>query len=207
MLEKGSVTGLQIELIDMNREFLRLVTDPAVRSLPNLLGMTGTLLRELQNLTPDQLDTVASTPILLAEFTPFPGLAAMGEVADTPPLPCGLAPIWQNEAEGFANRLLACIWQVAKHDNLLTAFCIGVDPDCHRRLANLSFSTINQSSAYSLRCLRVRLADHSGFWTDLLSHVRHGTVEQQTASRLAIIPLCVAHSGFPVSTPHRPRYF
>ena len=207
MSEKRPDTGFQCQLIDMNKEFLRLLTDPANMATNNLFGLAPEVLAGLRKFSASQLDRVAAVPILLTEFEPLPGLPEFSSVADTPALPVGVSPAWQREAEAFANRLLACIWQSARQDHLLTAFCIGIDPDRHRRIAESSFASISQSSERTLRCLRVRLGSHPTFWNDLLLSILHGTDDQQVASRLAMIPLSVAHAGLPTTTADRPRYF
>jgi len=207
MSEERPETCFQRELIDMNREFLYLVTHPMVGGVKNLLGMPEDTLIQLRQLSATQLDTVAGAPILLPEFVPLPGLAPFDSVADATPLPRELPSAWEREAEGFANRLLACIWQASRQNRLLTAFCIGIDLECYRQLAELSFRTISQSSDRTLSCLRFRLADHPFFWRDLIQYIRHGTEDQKTASRLAMIPLSVAHAGLPTRTTDSPRYF
>ena len=207
MLEKQPETGFQRELIDINKEFLSLITDSSVAAAPEVLGLTGQVLASLRGLTPAELNAIATAPLLLAEFTPLPGLADPAQVAEQPALPAGIPARWQRDAEGFANRLLACIWQAARHENLLTALCIGIEPERYRQLAALSFRTISQRSELTLRCLRVRLAAHPNFWNELISMIRHGSESQQAISRLAMIPLSVAHSGLPTTTSDHPRYF
>jgi len=207
MLEKRPDTDFRRQLTDMNKEFLRLLTDPATAATHNLLGLAPEAIAGLRHLSAAQLDRVAAVPVLLAEFEPLPGLPEFASVADAAPLPAGVSPSWQREAEAFANRLLACIWQSARQDHLLTAFCIGIDPDRHRRIAESSFGSISHSSERTLRCLRVRLGSHPTFWSDLILSIRQGTDDQQVASRLAMIPLSVAHSGLPTTTANRPRYF
>jgi hypothetical protein len=199
--------GFRRELIDINREFLRLATDPAVGGIPSLLGLPATTLANLRALSPLELDAVAETPLLLVEFHPLPGLSSYDSIADSPPFPPDLPANWRREAEGFANRLLACIWQATRQDRLLTTFCIGIDTERHRKLADLSFGRISQNSATALRSLRVRLADHPSFWNDLVHSIRSGNPTQQNASRLAMIPLTIASSGLPTSTSECPRYF
>ena len=207
MLEERPEMGFRSQLTDINREFLMLLTADAVAALPEVFGFGKGALDQLRHLSGAQIDRIAEAPILLAEFEPLPGLCGPAAVADAPPLPGGLPAIWQREAEAFANRLLACIWQAARQDQLMTAFCIGVDPDRHRRIAALSFRAISQSSEGTLRCLRVRLGRHPTFWADLLRSVRQGSDHQQLVSRLAMIPLSVANNALPTSTADRPRYF
>jgi hypothetical protein len=207
MLDERSDTDFRRQLADINREFLRLLIDPSVAAVPGLFGLGGPALAELRHLSVAQLREIAAAPILLAEFEPLPGLPDCSSVADAPALPGGLPAAWQREAEAFANRLLACIWQAARQDRLFTAFCIGVDRDRHRRIAELSFRSISHSSEGTLRCLRVRLGAHARFWRDLVRSVRDGTSDQQTISRLAIIPLSVSINALPTTTTDRPRYF
>jgi hypothetical protein len=199
--------GFHVELIDINKEFLNLATDPRVSGFSSVLGVPAPLLTRLRALTPNHLDAVAATPLLLAEFVPLPGVSSNDSVAEASPLPLGLPPGWLREADGFANRLLTCIWQATRQDRLLTAFCIGIDASQHRKLADLSFRRISENSGKALQCLHLRLSDHVPFWHDLVESTQQGSADKLTACRLAMIPLTLAGPDFPTSTSNCPRYF
>ena len=180
---------------DINLAFLQVLTHPATRGLPHLLGLDGAILETLHRLDTDQLHKVARCPLLLAEFSSIPGAIQ----------PCGVAeprqPVdsagkqwgkeWQSELNSFADRLLTCLWQAARHDTLLAAFCIGIDAAKCSELAHLSFTKISRCSDQAAGCLQVRLGSHPNFWADLIRTARSGTRSQQTASRLAGIQLSI----------------
>jgi hypothetical protein len=195
-----------MELTEINREFLALATDARVAAVPRLFGLAPDILNPLRQLTSGQLDAIAATPLLLAEFAPLPG-PNNGLIEESVPLPGDLPPGWRRDADGFANRLLTCIWQATRQDNLLTAFCIGIDSERQQALAGLSFSRISQLAGRSLDGLRMRLAAHPSFWSDLIRSVRRGTDAQLTACRLAMIPLSLADAELPTRTQTCPRYF
>jgi hypothetical protein len=110
---------------------------------------------------------------------------------------------WQLELQGFASRLLTCVWQTARRDRLLTAFFIGVNRQLSRELSQLSFSHICKCSPEAAATLQVRLADHPRYWPDLMRFTRSGTEAQQVASRLAQIQLAIGQQ-WPQQT--APRY-
>jgi hypothetical protein len=206
MLSKPPELAFQMELTEINREFLALATDVRVATASNLFGLAADILGPLRELTSGQLDAIAATPLLLAEFAPLPG-PGTGLIEEVPPLPGNLSMAWRRDADGFANRLLTCIWQATRQDALLTAFCIGIDIERQQALAGLSFSHISQLAGRSLNGLRMRLAAHPSFWTDLIRSVRRGTDAQLTACRLAMIPLSLADAELPTRTQSCPRYF
>ncbi len=206
MSPKPPELGFHVELTEINREFLALATDSRVTAVPDLFGLAPATLNSLRELTSGQLDAIAGTPLLLAEFVPLPG-PGTALIEESLPLPGNLSAAWRRDADGFSNRLLTCIWQATRQDNLLTAFCIGIDSERRQALAGLSFSRIGQLTGRSLNGLRMRLAAHPSFWTDLIRSVRRGTDEQLTACRLAMIPLSLADAELPTRTQTCPRYF
>jgi hypothetical protein len=176
---------------DINMAFLRILTHPDTRGLPGLLGLDGALLEALHLLDVAQLKKVALVPVLLAEFQTIPGASQPAGVAEAANVPAVVGEGWEREVSGFADRLLTCLWQSARHDPRMAAFCIGIDTDKCRELANLSFSKISRCSGYAAVYLQARLGSHPRFWHDLIRTVRSGNTVQQTASRLAGIQLSV----------------
>ena len=178
------------EIVDINREFLRLLVDDLTCGASGVLGLDGGIVSALRRLESSQLEKISRTPVLLVEFSPFPGLC---EIRDIPAKAKTFAdPVWQQELKSFADRLLTCIWQTARRDQLMTSLFIGINRDRCRVLADMSFSHLSQYSGQSLGSLQVRLADHPGFWPDLIRFVQNGNREQRVVSRLAAIQLSVA---------------
>jgi len=176
---------------DINMAFLRVLTHPDTRGLPGLLGLDGAVLEALHVLELPQLRKVASSPVLLAEFSSIPGVSHAAGVAESSRLAAMVGERWEREVQGFADRLLTCLWQAVRHDPLLAAFCIGFDTNKCNELASLSFSKISRCSGHAASCLQARLASHPRFWQDLIRTVRSGSSAQQTASQLAGIQLSV----------------
>jgi hypothetical protein len=176
---------------DINMAFLRVLTHPETRGLPGLLGLDGAVLEALHLLDESQLRKVALSPVLLAEFNTIPGVSQPVGVAEATSPVAVVGERWDREVNRFADRLLTCLWQSARHDPLLAAFCIGFDTNKCRELASLTFSKISRCSGHAAACLQARLGSHPRFWQDLIRTVRTGSSAQQTASQLAGIQLSV----------------
>jgi hypothetical protein len=192
------------EIFDINREFLRLLVNDVTCGATGALGLDGGIVSALRRLESSQLEKISRAPLLLVEFSPFPGLC---EVRDMPARSKSFAATaWQLELKSFADRLLTCIWQTARRDQLMTSLFIGIDRDRCRALADMSFSHLSRYSGQAVDTLRVRLADHPGFWPDLIRFVQSGNREQRVVSRLAAIQLSVARDWSGSSERHKLRY-
>ena len=190
MLSTAPAAAAALAVIaDINRDFLRLLVHPATRKHGDLLGLQQPLLDGLRRLDSDQLQRVADVPVLLAEFTM---LRAPAGVADDGYAAAQIADDWLQELRSFADRLLTCIWQATRHDELMAAFCIGCNTDKRAALAELSFAAIRRLSGRSAHSLRVRLATHPCVWSDLIRSVRSGNSTQQMVAQLAVIQLSLA---------------
>jgi hypothetical protein len=208
----GLAADLVIELAEIaniNREFLRLLASPAVAENHSLLGLDGGVLGALRSLSPAQLDRIAAAPQLLAEFSPLPGARQTG--ASDAPTPRQLAQErgavadvggsayqdsqWEQQVQGFAQRLLVCLWQSARHSKRITALNAGLTPESLAFLAAQSFTVVSRHCAEAGFCLRARFALHPRFWPDLIRSVRIGNSEQQAASRLSLLPLSISQAG------------
>jgi hypothetical protein len=176
---------------DINRAFLNVLTHPGTRGLPQLLGLDGAVLEALHQLDPAQLDKVALSPLLLAEFNSVPGEAQSTGVAEPHQSFAAAGKDWERELHRFADRLLTCLWQAARHDKLLASFCLGFDGDKCSELAHLSFTKISYCTDQAAGCLQARLSSHPRFWADLIRTVRSGNSTQQTASLLSGIQLSI----------------
>ena len=176
---------------DINLAFLRVLAHPDTRGLPHLLGLDGAVLEALHILDPDQLKKVAMAPLLLAEFSSIPGVTQPVGVAESSCPRDIVGEDWERELNRFADRLLTCLWQTARHDQMLAAFCTGLDTERGLELAGLSFTKISRFAGHAAGCLQARLGSHPNFWADLIRAVRSGNSVQQTASQLAGIQLSV----------------
>ncbi|MGI9291874.1 MAG: hypothetical protein ACR2QG_11460 [Gammaproteobacteria bacterium] len=191
------------QVFDMNREFLRLLTHPRRADASDLLGFDVGAGEALQRLDERQLDMIARAPLLLVEFSPFPGF---GEIREISPRLNHFSSSWQQQLKSFTDRLLACIWQSSRHDRLATALYTGIDSDRCRRLSEMSFCRLSRSSEQAARALRVRLGQHPVFWPDLIRLVQQGNRTQRIISRMSAIQLSVAQEWLKSVRPSNPRY-
>jgi hypothetical protein len=194
------------EIIDINRTFLQLLTHPATHGAHGILGLDGGALAGLNQLTAAELELLAQAPLLLVEFSPFPGFAEIRDAPERRAQNSSLGQDWRAELQGFANRLLTCVWQTARRDKLMTSLCVGIDQQYCRTLSGLSFCRISQCAEEAADSLRVRLAQHPRFWADLIRLAHHGSVSQQVASRMSLIQLSVAQQWTGKSVVSNPRY-
>jgi hypothetical protein len=185
------------EVADINREFLRLLTHPDQQEAQAVLGLEKPVLDSLRRLDAAALDALASLPLLLPEFRPFPSCTGVREPLPMP-TESDLSPAWNELRGGFANRLLTCIWQLSRQNVWRTSLCAGIARADGRRLAEMSFRELSRCTEQAAGLLRVRLAGHPLYWPELIRVLRHGDDEQQIASRFAVIPLSIAqrwHAG------------
>lgn len=197
------------EITNINREFLRLIAGPAVAQADALLGLDVGVVQALRALSPAQLDRIAAAPQLLAEFRPLPGAGDACAVEDAE-LFARSDTRWERELRDFAQRLLVCLWQTARHNSQMLALNAGLSAASSKFLAAQSFTAIGRYAADGAHYLRARFASHPRFWPDLIRSVRNGTTEQQAASRLALVQLSVSQAGLkknqnlpPVATRYR----
>ena len=179
------------EITDINHEFLRLLTHPAVCASGDILGLDIQIRQALWELTPAELNRVAALPLLLPEFDPLPLYAGVRDTENRIADGC-LARSWQEKKRDFANRLLACIWQNARANVWRTSLYAGISLRECRTLAEMKFSSLSRCSDQAARQLRVRLCAHDRYWPELIRAIKKGDPNQETASQLALIPLSVA---------------
>jgi len=161
MPQQFSDFAVSQEITDINREFLSLLASAPEGDVEQVLGLDGGAVTALRRLDENQLDMIARAPLLLAEFSPFPGFCEIREIV-TRTYP-DTQPVWQQQLRGFADRLLACIWQTAKHNKLTMSLYTGIASDRCRSLSDMSFCHLSRYSDLAVHTLRVRLADHPGF--------------------------------------------
>lgn len=194
-------------ITDINREFLRLLIHPVLRSPLPVLGLDPAIRARLRRLSDTALDSLAATPILLAEFHPFPGTGQQppavlsDQVADQ-----DIDRGWLAERRAFADRLLTCLWQAASKGPFALPLGIGLERDAGLHFGGLSFTQIRRLRGEAADCLRTRLGTHPSCWPDLIRGVTQGDEAKLVAARLSLIPLTVGsrHPGLP--RPARLRY-
>lgn len=189
------------EIADINREFLQLLLHADTVTRASILGLPSGIVEGLRRLSPGQQDTVASVPLLLAEFSPLPGFADSHSVADSERPFAAVGEQWRQDLQGFVDRLLVCMWQAARRETGLTTLCIGIDAPTRRKLAQLSFAGLSRYSRYAATTLRARFAGHSAFWPDLLASAHGNDPLRKTVSQLSAIQLVV---GAQSDRQHRP---
>lgn len=191
---KARIASELTEIGNINTEFLKLLVHPATQDCCEVLGLDGGVIAALKSLSMEQLSRIAASPQLLARFQPLPGSREIQNVADSDWYQ-KTDRQWQDQLQSFANRLLACMWQTARHNQFMAAFSTGMSPADYRHLAGQSFTSISRYSVDAGLCLRARLDSHPSFWADLIRSARSDNGALQTVSRLALIPLSVSQRG------------
>ena len=185
------------EIRQINQQFLNLLLHPDARALNSVLGLDYGVLDGLRRLSPEQQATVISVPGLLAEFSPLPLIAEMDSIADLEQ-PCALGNgVWQRELQGFADRLLTCIWHAARHETPINAACMGLSPTSCRKLAQWSFVTLSRHSRNAVAALVASHARHPTFWPDLVACAHSNDPLRKIASQLSLLQLSVARQDVP----------
>lgn len=190
--ESPANPDLQAEISAMNREFLSLLTHPAVDGRTRLLGLSPDVIDSLRRMSVAQLDQLATAPLLLAGFALLPGaqrypLQAAGKVAES-----HVSPDWSDCALNYANRLLTSLWHYSRQPDGITGFCMGLDPAAADALANMDFVELCECARVTCASLHARHADHPACWPDLVNGVLQGHGKQLSVAHLSLIPLTVA---------------
>lgn len=188
MTGKWPETRLGTELFGFNREFLELLRDGARE--PQVFGLDAPLRQRLVGLSSAQLDSIASTPCLLASFSLLPPACSPRGVAEPPglrpsPFPAPLA----EAARLFAASLLAWLWHAAREDRLLAVLCIG--PGLHELdgLSGATFGDLQRAAVTATEHLEARFCRHPRLWPDLLRAAASGDTQLMAATRLSAVQL------------------
>lgn len=180
------------EIRQINQQFLNLLLHPDARAANSVFGLDYGVLEGLRLLSPEQQLTVISVPGLLAEFGTLPHIADIDSIADLEQ-PCALTNrAWQRELQGFADRLLTCIWHAARRETPINAACMGLHPATCRKLAQWSFVALSRHSRNAFATLVASHARHPTFWPDLVACARSNDPLRKTASQLSLLQLSVA---------------
>ena len=194
------------ELKELNTEFLNLIVGHGKSWREPVLGLDAGSTAALRQLADSELEFIATAPGMLAGFTVLPPPRRVLE---------SRADLHQSDDHWLASARLFCmgmmtyLWQLARRDQLVAAFCVGPTSGRIGRLAELSFGEIQGCADRAMAQLNARFGSHPTFWPDLIRAARSEDVEFQALSRLAIIPLTLAehrstdYSGSPGTIDHR----
>lgn len=182
------------EMRDLNLEFLMLVMRCRQRPGEPVFGLDAAVVDHLRRLGPAQLESMATTPCLLAGLraTPPPGLVRAAEPRlgeESPPAADGCV---------FAAGLLTYVCQMVRRDPLRAALCAGPAPGWPA--AGLRLRDIHACARQARLHLEARFCRHPRFWPDLVCAAREGEPRRLELARLAAIQLAVAELG-PVQQP------
>lgn len=186
-----TITVQMQEIRQINQQFLNLLLHPDALSLNSVLGLDYGVLEGLRRLTPDQQLTVISVPGLLAEFSPMPVVGDISAVADLERSIAWVNQAWQRELQGFADRLLTCIWHAARHETGINTACMGLTRSRCRELAQWSFVALSRHSRNAVASLVACHSRHPTFWPDLIACACSTDPLRKIASQLSLIQLSV----------------
>lgn len=177
------------EIRDMNVVFLRLLADPGAGDAGlEMLGLDPRSARVLAALDDAELRRLAAVPVPLAGLRALP---LAGQVAEQPPLPANLDPAWRLAASSFAAGLLTYLWQLARHQPVAAALCVGPGQGRVRQLAALGFDAIQSCVPLAASQLRARRAFSPELLRPLLRDVRTRADDWRPVG-LDLIPLGLA---------------
>lgn len=159
------------EIRDLNVAFLGLAADPRAGDAGiEMLGMDPLSAQALAALDAVELRRLAAVPVPLAGLRALP-LSA--QVAEQPPMPANLDPAWRLAANSFAAGLLTYLWQLARHQPVAAALCVGPGQGRVQRLAALSFDTIQNCVPLAASQLHARRAFSPQLFPPLLRAARN----------------------------------
>ena len=191
MYHDHSDMRMYTDLVDLNRSFLGLLTEPgAGRAAPGL-GLDVVIVEQLRRLSPDEIEFIAATPGLLACFAWLPqaNLLQVAEIpAARPPFPSE----WRESARLYVTGVLTWLWHLDQHGWPCCALCAGFDEKVPGLPGEFDFARILTSADFAVDRLRARFTDHPSFWADLIRSARSGDEELRALSQLTVIPLVLA---------------
>jgi hypothetical protein len=185
------------EIRQINQQFLNLLLHPDALAANSMFGLDYGVLDGLRRLSPEQQITIISVPGLLAEFSPLPHIADIDSIADLEQPFALTNKVWQRELQGFADRLLTCIWHAARHETPINAACMGLRPATCRKLAQWSFVALSRHSRDAVASLVASHARHPTFWPDLVACAHSNDPLRKVASQLSLLQLSVARQDAP----------
>ncbi len=179
------------DLLDLNRGFLGLLTEPGPHRAVPTYGLDAAIVDQLRRLSPEELEFIAGTPGLLACFSRLPP-ASLLQVAEMPVIHSSEQSGWRESARLYVTGLLTYFWQMEQHNWPFCALCAGSAERGSGSLGEFDFARIRASADFAVGQLRARFTNHPSFWTDLIRSARSGNEDFQMLSQLTIIPLVLA---------------
>jgi hypothetical protein len=177
------------EVRDLNIAFLGLVADPRAGTAGlDMLGLAPPSAAAVAGLSSEELRRIAAVPVPLAGFHALPSPSA---VAEQPPQAAALDASWRLAAEFYAAGLLTYLWQLARHQPVAAALCVGPGQGRVKQLARLSFDTIQGCAAVAAPQLRARPAFSAKLLPGLVRAART-PVDDCRPLGLDLIPLGLA---------------
>lgn len=176
------------ELKDLNASFLSLVVDHGSSWQEPVLGLDAGSTAALRSLSTTELDFIATTPGMLANFAVMPPRSVSESPADLR----HSDERWRESLRLFCAALMTYLWQLARRDRLVTALCVGPGGARISNFAALNFREIQGCADRAMYQLTARFGGHPTFWPDLIRAARSRDEEFRVISRLVIIPLTLA---------------
>lgn len=176
------------ELKDLNASFLSLVIDHGSSWQEPVLGLDAGSIAALRSLSTTELEFIAATPGMLANFSVMPPRTVSESAADLR----HSDEDWLESVRLFCAALMTYLWQLARRDRLVTALCVGPGRARISNYAALNFREIQGCADRATYQLNARFGGHPTFWPDLIRAARSQDEEFRAISRLAIIPLTLA---------------
>ncbi|MFT4591298.1 MAG: hypothetical protein ACI80M_000613 [Gammaproteobacteria bacterium] len=189
------------EIAEFNREFIRLMLDPAAPDTESLFGMPQQSLQALRETDFPIYGRLEEVPCLLVELAPL-----LSSSADSP-MGCHdlrrqqngaiseeVSAVWQCDVKVFAAGLLTYIWSVVRRDTAAARLFLGLRQESITSLAAMSFGEIRNLVEHAPRKLLARFTTDPRFWPDLVRVANSADSETNTVARLAALPLLVART-------------
>jgi hypothetical protein len=179
------------DLVDLNRGFLGLLTEPGGGRAASGLGLNVVIVEQLRRLSPEETEFIAGTPGLLACFARLPQ-ARLLQVAEIPADRPSFPSAWRESARLYVTGVQTWLWQLDQHDWPCCALCVGPGEKGQGMAGEFDFTRIRTSADFAVDRLRARFTAHPSFWTDLIRSARNGDEDLRALSQLTVIPLVLA---------------
>ena len=189
------------EIAEFNREFIRLMLDPAAPDIEGLFGMPQHSLQALRAPDFPVYGSLDEVPCLLVELAPLLSSGSDSRMGchdmrrqKNAAISEEVSSVWQSDVKVFAAGLLTYIWSVVRRDTAAARLFLGLRPESIASLAAMSFIEIRNLVEHAPRKLLARFTTDPRFWPDLVRVANSPDSETNTVARLAALPLLVART-------------
>ena len=189
------------EIAEFNREFIRLMLDPAAPDIEGLFGMPQHSLQALREPDFPVYGSLDEVPCLLVELAPLLSSGSDSRMGchdmrrqKNAAISEEVSSVWQSDVKVFAAGLLTYIWSVVRRDTAAARLFLGLRPESIASLAAMSFIEIRKLVEHAPRKLLARFTTDPRFWPDLVRVANSPDRETNTVARLAALPLLVART-------------